>query len=129
MIDGIVPSSPRWIKVSSVIAARLSVLPGGGVLSIDLNGTEVLGAPYVQIFRPLDGGPFLAEFSCNEFLGATFRMTDQRVETMLGLGWIAPDSPRNGRCMPELSSRRGHAHHPRLGIANSVLLPRGLPAH
>lgn len=97
MTDGTVSddlSSPRWIRTSSLIEERLNVLPAGGVLSIDLNGTEVLGAPYVQVLRILDGDAFLAEFSSNEFLGATFRMTRQQAKVMNDLGWNAPDSLR-----------------------------------
>lgn len=96
MIDGIAPddpSAPRWVEVTYLLSSRIATLPAGGSISIDLNGTEVLGAPYVQILKTPRGDELYAEFSSNEFLSVSFHMSNQQVETVLGLGWFPPDSP------------------------------------
>lgn len=96
MIDGIAPdepSAPEWVDFSRLLDSRLTTLPPGGTIGIDLNGTEILGAPYVQILKSPDGDELYAEFSSNQFLSEFFRMNVRQIETVLGLGWFPPDSP------------------------------------
>lgn len=103
MIDGTVPddtSAPHWVEFARLLNSRLAALPPSGSVGIDLNGTEVIGAPFVQILKSIEGDELYAEFSSNEFLGESFRLTDEQVNAVLALGWFPPDSPNAENSCP-----------------------------